>query len=76
MKSKDSHIYYSADEVKPLRTVVTEILRKMQPGQAFNVESSVRQKYVTTISRLHKRKEGRWHTTKISPSQIAIIRKQ
>ncbi len=72
MKSK---VFYSSKKVIPIRSVVSDVLRDMKPGQAFNIETVERQRFVTAISRLHKKKEGRWKTMKISNEQIAVVRK-
>jgi hypothetical protein len=75
LKNK-SNTYYPASQVKPTRNIVADLLREMKAGQAFNAPIKNRQKYVTTISRLHKKSEGRWKTVKISDSEIAVVRKE
>lgn len=72
MKIKEK--FYPASEVTPLRSMISDTLRKQEVGSAFNVGLKDRQRYITAISRLHNRKEGKWRTMKISSEQIAIVR--
>lgn len=72
MKSKEK--FYPATEVVPLRSMISETLREQKIGSAFNIDLSERSRYITTISRLHKRHEGKWKTAKISNGQVAIVR--
>lgn len=67
---------YPADEVKPLRSGITDFLRSIEVKKAVNVPIEYRSNYITAISRLHKRGEGKWKTVKVSEKEFAIIRKE
>jgi hypothetical protein len=68
--------YYNSKKVKPSYPRLIDSVCNMAPGQAFNIQKKDRQKYVTTISRLHKKGAGKWETIKISDTEIAVVRNQ
>lgn len=65
---------YPATEIQASRNIVMDNLRRLEIGQAFNIEPNKRSSFAAAISRLHKNGEGRFRTKRTVDNMIAVIR--